>query len=142
GQRAPDRLLHLGRLRRHRVAQTAQMAAQTIDLIEQAQDQRHRLVIDGEIAPDLKDQLDPRDIDLAKHPALLVPLGQDPAILDPAGELAAIEAAAADQELVNRDHAAPMPRRGSTGCLAAQSSRNAASSASPLAPTTTFKVTI
>lgn len=39
-QRLPQRLLHLGRLGRERLAQPAHLPAQGIDLIEQAEDKR------------------------------------------------------------------------------------------------------
>src|SRR5207248_2539635 len=118
---------------------------------------RHRLVIDREFAPDIEDQLDPRDIDFVKHIPLALAfggvLGNHPAVLDPAGELARIQLGEPPHQLVDADHAAapcavppclvpwPMPRRGSVGCCLAHSSRNFANSGSSLAPITTFSVT-
>src|ERR1700724_1651232 len=61
-QRAADCVAYLGRLLFERVAQAAHLAPEAVHLVEQAEHQRHRLVIDREFAPDIEDQLDPGDI--------------------------------------------------------------------------------
>ena len=48
-QRAPDGGLHLRRLGRQRIAHSAQLATQFVDLIEEAEDQRQRLFVDREL---------------------------------------------------------------------------------------------
>src|SRR4029077_11174745 len=97
-------------------------------------------VIDREIAAYRQDELDAGDIDIVEDPGFGMPLRQNPAIFHPARQLAAFEFAKPGQQLVERDHQT-IPRRGSVGCLDAQPSRKAASSASPGSPSTILRVT-
>jgi hypothetical protein len=64
---------------------------QTIDLIQQTEDKRQRLVVDREAVANLEDKLDPGDVNLAKYPRSFLPFGQHPAVLDPADEFAPIQ---------------------------------------------------
>mgnify|MGYP003693541043 CR=1 FL=1 len=91
--------LDLGRLYGERVAQPAELAAQVINLVEQAEDERQRIVLDGELLANFEDQLDPGDIDVMEDPGLVTPLRQHPAIFDPRDELAPIERGVATQQI-------------------------------------------
>src|SRR5271170_4489783 len=140
-ERVLDCCLHFRRLGRQRVAQPAQLAAQAIDLVEQAEHHRQCLIVDREFVTDFEDQLDPGDVHLVKQPSFAVSLGQHPAVIDPAGELAPVEHLETVEQLLESHHDERIPCRGSNGCCRAQSSRNFASSVSALCPITTFKVT-
>src|ERR1700691_6276624 len=67
-QGAADRLADVGRLRLQCIAQPAQLAAQAVNLIDQAEDQRHRLLVDRKFAADVENELDASDVDLVKGP--------------------------------------------------------------------------
>src|SRR6266851_4349208 len=150
-QRLADCGADLGGLAFEGGAEAAHLAAQAVELIEQPEHQRHRLVVDREFAADLEDQLDPRDVNLMEQPAPACLIGQDPTVLDPAPELDAVERGEAPGQFVEADHEAaalsavpgsrPIARRGSAGCFSAQPLMNSASSASPLAPIITLSVT-
>ena len=156
-QGAADRVADVGRLRFDRVAQPAHLPAQAVDLVEQPQQQRHRLVVDRELAADLEDQLDPRDVDLVKLPALALAV-RPAARAGPSGS----RSSASARCVRGRRSGAPVRRArsrrrlraaawrrvapacrgaGRSGAVLAQPSMNSASSGSPLAPITTFRVT-
>src|SRR5215472_8106996 len=141
-QRVFDGGLYLRRLGCQRIAHPAQLAAQAIDLVEETEDQRQRLLVDGEFLADFQDQLDTGDVDFMKNPGLVPPLGQYPTVFDPPKEVAPVEPLHLSQQLVERDHAVGIPCRGSNGCCGAHFSRNAASSGSELCPMNTLSVTI
>src|SRR5215472_11428176 len=104
-QRVFDGGLYLRRLGCQRIAHPAQLAAQAIDLVEETEDQRQRLLVDGEFLADFQDQLDTGDVDFMKNPGLVPPLGQYPTVFDPPKEVAPVEPLHLSQQLVERDHA-------------------------------------
>ena len=141
-QRAPDRLLHLAGLRSHRITHPAQLATQAVDLVEEPEDHRQCLFIDGKFPADLKDQFDPGNVDVVKDPGLAARLGQNPAVFDPPGEITALQPTQPMQQLFECDHAAGIPCLALKACCGAHFSRKAASSGSLLWPISTFSVTI
>src|SRR5947209_4221177 len=148
-----DCLAHLGRLGFERMAEAAHLPPKAVHLIEQPEYQRCRLLVQREFAAYVQDQFDPRHVHLVEGPALrlraVLALRDNPAVLDPSRQLCGLDPGKAPDQLVEPDHAAaapcavpaPIDRRGSLGCFFAHSSRNCASSASPLSPITTFSVT-
>src|SRR4051812_36438723 len=118
-QSAADRFADLARLAFNRAAQPTHLAAQAVDLIQHAEDQRQRLLVDGKFSADIKDQLDAGNIDLVEQPSLgtalrtVLPtvlywarLGHDPAPLDPARQLGPIQLGEAPDKFCRPDHAA------------------------------------
>jgi hypothetical protein len=99
-QRAPDGGLHLRRLGRQRIAHSAQMATQFVDLIEEAEDQRQRLFVDRELLADVEDQLHPGDVDLVEDPSLVPRILPGRELVTQRGNLAPVPPSAARSDAV------------------------------------------
>src|SRR4051812_42387578 len=79
GERVEDVLADILGLLGDRPGQRLELAAQAVDLVEQRQHQRHRLLVDRAVAADLEDQPHARDVDLLEAVALRARLGLHPA---------------------------------------------------------------
>src|SRR3712207_3708778 len=87
--RPPSAFLQAG----ERLGEDADLPAQRVDLVEEEEDDRQRLLVEREVAAQLDDEPGAGEVDLLE--ALL--LGEDEALLDPALELGRLDAAAAEE---------------------------------------------
>ena len=69
-----------------RTKDRAQSGPQIVNLIEQGQDHRDRLVLDPHHRAQIVDQPDPRDVDLMKDRSTATGFRAHPAAVDPGGE--------------------------------------------------------
>src|SRR5260221_3714480 len=95
-------------------------ATQSVQLIEQMQDDGHALVVHAEIQPEILDQPRPREVGLGKKSCLSAGQRHQPLCLDPGIQRRSVKMRSGD-ELLGLHHHTPMDCRGlySTGCHSA-----------------------
>src|SRR5579883_439866 len=108
----PQGLADFRGLRVDRLVSRAQPPAQRVDLIEEVQYHGERLVIDGEIAAQLDDEADARDIDLVEKIAFRRRFLPHPVLGDPSPQFRRVETADRADDRFEIHHDA-IPRRGS-----------------------------
>ncbi len=129
--RVQDGELHVARLRLQRAQHGLQPAAQLVDLVEQRQHQRHGILADVHVAPQVVDQPHACDVDLAEHQRRVLRCPGSPSPARPSVSAPPVVQIGEQRgDRCDVHHSVSMPARGSIGWRGFQVFRNSASSGS------------